>query len=606
MKDGAPRTDLEVLDLWNDLAIAVRSVEAIAEFTSNVHPDEHVRSLAEEWQQECARLITERDLDRELYNVLAAVDTGELDATGRRLLERSLRDFRRAGVDQSADVRQRLRQIADRSTVLMQEFGRNIRNDVRTIRVPPHRLTGLPDDFIAEHPPGDDGLVALTTEYPDLLPVRTYAADESVRLDLTLAYLNLGWPINDDILNELLGLRAEQAALLGYASWPDFDAETKMIGTGSAIAGFVDEVSELAAPAAQRDIEAMLRRRRQDDPAATGIRHSDVDYYTEVVRREAYGVDAHDLRRYFDFARVRAGLLDVTGRLFGLDYRDVDAPVWHSDVTVHDVHAAATGDLLGRVYLDLHPRPGKFGHAAQFQLDTGVADRQLPEGVLVCNFPTGRMDFDDVITLFHEFGHVIHHIVGGAQRWVAFSGVATELDFIETPSQLIEEWACDPHVLRSFAVDDAGTPIPTELVERMRAAKDFGRGQSTATQNFYAALCYHLHLTSTDDLTGLVRRLQEQYDVLEPIEGTHGHAGFSHLMQYTSAYYSYLWSLVIAKDLFAAFDRTDLLDPGTAVRYRDCILAPGGSRDAAAMVEDFLGRPYSLEPFRQWLTEDGG
>jgi thimet oligopeptidase len=259
--------------------------------------------------------------------------------------------------------------------------------------------------------------------------------------------------------------------------------------------------------------------------------------------------------------------------------------------------------LLGRVYLDLHPRAGKFGHAAQFELAAGIAGRQLPEGALVCNLPTGHMDHDDVIVLFHEFGHVIHHIVGGRQRWLEFSGVATEFDFIEAPSQLLEEWAWDPGVLQSFAVNDAGTPIPTELVARMRAAADFGRGSFTARQTFFAAACYQLHLVTTDDLTDLVRKLQEQYDVLEPIDGTHLHAGFSHLVQYTSAYYSYLWSLVIAKDLFSAFDGAHLFDAEIAGRYRDCVLAPGGSRDAVTLVEDFLGRPYSLEPFRRWLSE---
>jgi thimet oligopeptidase len=215
------------------------------------------------------------------------------------------------------------------------------------------------------------------------------------------------------------------------------------------------------------------------------------------------------------------------------------------------------------------------------------------------------MDHDDVVTLFHEFGHLIHHLVGGGQRWVRFSGLATEFDFIEAPSQMLEEWAWDPVVLASFAVDDTGTPIPADLVDRMRSANDFGRGRFTATQLFFAAMCHQLHLVDTGDLTGVVRAAQSRYDALEPIEGTHQYAGFLHLVQYTSAYYSYQWSLVIAKDLLSAFDASDRFAADVATRYRDTVLACGGSRDAASLVEDFLDRPYSMEPYRRWLIDGG-
>jgi len=168
----------------------------------------------------------------------------------------------------------------------------------------------------------------------------------------------------------------------------------------------------------------------------------------------------------------------VTGRLFGLRYVAVpDAPVWHEDVTAYDVLGdlgAGEESLLGRIYLDLHPREGKYKHAAQFTLVDGLAGRQLPEGVLVCNFSRGLMEHDHVVTLFHEFGHLLHHVLAGHGEWARFAGVATEWDFVEAPSQMLEEWAWDPEVLRSFAVDAAGEPIPADLVARMRAAEDFG------------------------------------------------------------------------------------------------------------------------------------
>jgi thimet oligopeptidase len=256
---------------------------------------------------------------------------------------------------------------------------------------------------------------------------------------------------------------------------------------------------------------------------------------------------------------------------------------------------------LGRIYLDLHPREGKYSHAAQFTITDGISGTQLPEGVLVCNFNRGLMEHQEVVTLFHEFGHRMHHVLAGRHEWVRFSGVATEWDFVEAPSQMLEEWAWDASVLQLFARDAEGNPIPTELVERMRAADEFGKAFLARTQMFYAALSYRFHLEVPDDLTRRLLELYPRYSLVEPLEGTHFHTGFGHLEGYTSAYYTYMWSLVIAKDLFSAFDRDDLMDPEVARRYRDTVLAPGGSRDAADLVADFLGRPYDTEAFSAWL-----
>jgi thimet oligopeptidase len=233
---------------------------------------------------------------------------------------------------------------------------------------------------------------------------------------------------------------------------------------------------------------------------------------------------------------------------------------------------------------------------------TGVEGRQLPEGVLVCNFPTGLMEHDDVVTLFHEFGHLVHHVLGGRQRWFRFSGVATEWDFVEAPSQMLEEWAWDASVLATFATDEAGAPIPADLVRRMRTAEEFGKGFLARTQMFYAAVSYRLHADVPDNLTPAVRDLQRRYDLFGYVPETHFHASFGHLGGYTSAYYTYMWSLVIAKDLFSAFDRDALFAADVAHRYRDRVLAAGGSADAAELVADFLGRPYGYDAFEAWLS----
>ena len=600
LKDGTERTAIEVLELWNLGETAVMNAASATELLSEVHPDPDVRTIAEDRMQNAAALVTARDQDRELYEVFAALDPAGLDAPADRLRERILRDFRRGGVDRDDATRIRLGEIAARITVIEQEFSRNVRDDVRSIRISPDRLAGLPDDYIAAHPAGVDGLVEITTDYPDIRPFRTFARDREARSDIARLYNQRGWPANDALLHELLDLRHEQATTLGYASWPDFDAEVKMIESGDAIGAFIDRLAELSGDAARADIERMLVRAQQDDPAVDEIIAGDTEYYAEIIRQEQYDVDAQQLRRYFDFPRVRDGVMSVTGRLFGIEYRPVEAPTWSDDVSSYDVFR--DGSLIGRIHLDMHPREGKYKHAAQFDLVRGVQGVQLPEGVLVCNFPRGLMEHDQVKTFFHEFGHLLHHLFGGDQRWVTFSGVATEWDFVEAPSQMLEEWIWDAAVLQTFAVDESGETIPTELVERMRRAQAFDRGRWARTQLFYAAVSFFLHRDRPADHDAAIAELSARYSVVRPLDGTHMQAGFGHLTAYSSAYYTYMWSLVIAKDMFSAFDPDDLFAADVAARYRDEVLAGGGSADAADLVAAFLGRPYSFDAFGDWIA----
>jgi thimet oligopeptidase len=601
LKDGASRDTAAVLALWNEADIALDRASSLASVFAEVHPDEAVRTLAEDRAQEVSRLQTDRSLDRALYDVVAATgDAG--DEQARRLRRLVLRDFRRSGVDRDDAVRARVREIADRLTVLGQDFGRAIRDDVRSIRIRPDQLAGLPQDYLDAHPADADGLVTITTDYPDVVPFRTFAHDGEARRAIVAEFLNRAWPQNDAVLKEMLDLRAELAGLLGYADWPDYDAEVKMIATGDAIIEFVDKITAVAEAAARRDFDVLLERRRRDEPDANGLSRADSVYYEELVRRERFDVDAQEVRRYFEFAQVRAGLLETTAELFGVEYRPCpDAPIWHADVDCYDV--LLDGDRIGRIYLDLHPRQGKFKHAAQFSIAAGIAGRQLPEGVLVCNFSSGLMEHQEVVTFFHEFGHLLHHVLAGGHRYARYSGVATEWDFVEAPSQLLEEWAWDVDVLERFARDADGNPISHDLVARMRAADEFGKGYVVRTQMFYAALSFLVHRDRPADLTAAVRDTQTKYDLFEYLPDTHFHAAFGHLDGYSSGYYTYMWSLVIAKDLFAAFDPADLLAQSVARRYRDDVLVPGGSADAADLVAAFLGRQYSFDAFQRWLDK---
>jgi thimet oligopeptidase len=612
-----------VAGLWNRVDTALIGGKWLLSFLSEVHPEQGVRELAGANFLRVQSYETSLLQDRDLYEALLVTQgellgeegssgTGESEKLAARLFWSTLRDFRRAGVELGDAEREHLHELMQQEAKLEQSFSRTIREDVRRVSLEPGRLGGLPADFVEEHPPNSDGLVEITTDYPDYIPFLRYCDDGAARYDLLSAFLNRGWPGNDSVLRELFAARNEHARLLGFAGWPDYIAENKMLNSSQGVADFIDEISALARVAGVRDRELLLGALRKDRPEVDTLNDADKPYYAERLRRETYGVDAQQVRSYFDFDRVLAGILDVTGRLFGLRYESVTPVTWHEDVVVYDVFyrdSAPHGEVLGRIYLDLFSREGKYKHAACFPLAVGVrgADDMrlaLPEAALECNFSRGFMEHSDVVSFFHEFGHLLHVVIGGDQVFSRFSGLATEWDFIEAPSQLLEEWAWDVDVLQSFAVDSYGLPIPRYLVERMNAARDFIKAAGVCTQMYYAAVSYYLHAHDARDITEKTRELRKTYDVFDDIEGTHMHTSFGHLEWYSSVYYTYMWSLVIAKDLFSAFNKEDLLDTATSLRYRDTVLGVGGSRDAADIVSSFLGRPYNFSAFSAWLSAD--
>lgn len=607
----------EVAALWNRVDTALCDWEYLFSFLVEVHPEPAVRDLAAAGFLEMKSYKVALLQDRDLYDILCVAqgelgelaEVGENEALTRRLFWSALRDFRRAGVALGEGERKHLLKLVQQETALEQDFSQRIRDDVRKVSLDPSRLHGLPADFIDAHPPNSDGLVEITTDYPDYVPFLKFCEDAEARRDLASEFLNRGWPENDQVLRKLLSTRKEHAQLLGFAGWPDYIAEDKMLDSAQGVADFIGEISALARPVGTTDRELLLAALRKDRPSATSLNGADKGFYTERLRRETCGVDSQQVREYFDFDKVLVGLLEVTGRLFALRYENVSVPAWHDDVVAYDVFYTdrSGGEAIGRIYLDLFPREGKYKHAACFPISVGVRDdgrRSLPEAALVCNFSRGLMEHSEVVTFFHEFGHLVHSIVGGDQEFARFSGMATEWDFVEAPSQLLEEWTWDVDVLQSFATNSAGVPIPGYLVERMDAARNFIKASGVCTQMFYAAVSYYLHADVAGDITEKTRELQDTYDVFDGIVGSHMHTSFGHLEGYSSVYYTYMWSLVIAKDLFSAFNKKDLLDADVARRYRDAILGVGGSRDAADAVTSFLGRPYNFAAFADWLSAD--
>ena len=606
-----PRTVENTLVPYNELLIGVSQSSATAGLFSEVHPDEKVRDAARTLEQEVSAFVTALQLDRGLYDALAAIGTAGLDAETRRFVEHTLRDFRRAGVDKDQATRDRIKEINEETTRLGQQFSKNIAEDVRWIEVSDDaRLAGLPADWIAAHRT-EKGTCRISTDYPDYNPFMMYADDDELRRELYVKFRSRGDAQNEEILQQLLALRAEQARLLGYASWADYITEDKMMKSAADAADFIERVTRLARKRAEKDYAELLAQLRKKVPGATKVEDWQKTWLETQVKKDQYKVDSQEVRAYFPFAQVLDGLLDITSHIYEIEYVPASGvSVWHEDVRVYDVMRG--GAQLGRIFLDMHARDGKYKHAAQFTLRDGVADRQLPEGVLVCNFPNPRteapalMEHDDVVTMFHEFGHLMHHVLGGRHRWIRQSGVATEWDFVEAPSQMFEEWAWSYETLARFAKHhETGKTIPEALVKKMRKADKFGIGTQTVQQMFYASISLVFHTADPARLDQLaeVKRLQQAYTPFEYVEGTRFHTSFGHLVGYSAMYYTYMWSLVIAKDLLTPFLKKGLMNTEVTARYRDAILVPGGTKDAAELVKDFLGRDFDFKAFEKYLTE---
>ena len=607
------RTLENTLEPLNMLLTELDRALPVAQLVANVHPEKKVREAAEKCEQKGKKYLSELKRDRAMFDALSGVKVEGLDPLAVRFRALLLREYRRAGVDKDEATRKRLAELSEQMVALGQQFGKAIREDRKTLEVAEKDLKGMPADWIASRKKEGKDKITVSTDYPDFLPIQSYAAKEGVRRKMYELFLTRAYPGNTEVLTRLLRARHEYATLIGFKEWASYNAEDKMVKERKVIADFIEKVTTLARPRMKADLKQILKRKKKDHRAAKIVGSWDRFYYVNRIKQEQFGVDPTEVRSYFDFVKVKEGLLTITQELFGLTFKRVkDAKVWHPSVEAYDIFEGE--QQLARFYLDLHPREGKYKHAAEFPLYPGLPGVQLPSASLVTNFPdpskTGGKpaltEHTQVTTFFHEFGHLMHQLLAGRHKWVTQTGINCEWDFVEAPSQLLEEWAWDHKVLARFAKHpETGKEIPAALVERMNKARSFGKGVHVMRQMFYAALSFNLHNKAPDtfDLHKEMLRVQQGYSPYPYIKGTAVYTNFGHLNGYSSMYYTYMWSLVMAKDMTSRFLAKGLMDKETALEYRKAILEPGGTQDAADMVKAFLGRPYAFDAYRKWLEK---
>jgi len=612
---SGPRTAEQTLRTYDNIGVHIDAAKGLASIVRQLHPDAAMRTTAETLAQAAEGFETELALNPAAYAALAAVPVKGAPADMARLRTLELDDYRREGVDKDAATRTRINDLRDQLVRLRQEFDRNVREGARTLTVAnAGELAGLPPDFIAARKPKPDGTITLTTSASDLQPVMLYAKSDDLRRRMLIESNNVAHPANLAVLQRMVEARAELARTLGFKDWATFDLSNRMAATPQNAAAFIDRIVAASAKKANADYQLILDRKKQDQPGATTVDAWQRRYYTELVRQSSFNFDSQAMRPYFSYERVRAGVFSVSGKLFGLEFRPAPAlPVWHASVEPYEVFDS--GRLVARIYLDMHPRPGKGGGGATAATArAGIRGRQLPEVVLICRFPGGEpgdpglMTFDQVTTFFHEFGHLVHAIASGQQQqWIGLTRIA-ERDFIEAPSQMMEEWVSDPATLATFATHyQTNAPIPATLVHQMRRANELGRGYDTRQQMVFAGLSLSLHNRDPKDADAMViyKNMMQKYLPTAYPEGSHFPGTFTQLSNpnYTASYYTYMWSLVIAKDLLTGFNARDLLATPAARRFRDTILAQGGAKPAAHLVRDFLGRPFRFDAWEFWLNQ---
>ncbi|MGH3442475.1 MAG: M3 family metallopeptidase [Nitriliruptorales bacterium] len=611
------RTFENTLQPFDAVAALVTDAFGRGPFMSHVHPDQAVRDAATAAAERLERWQVELDSRVDLSQALSAYADSDaaraLEGEWARVLEHKLRDFRRAGTDLQPHEREEVERLRGRLVEVSVAFQRNVDEYEDALELTREELDGLPDSYVARLQPGEEpDTHRVSLDYPERFPFLDQARRRDLRKELYLKSWRIAVEENRPLLREALQIRDRLADLLGQPDWAHYAMEVRMADPPAVEEFYTDLVPALGEKA---DAElAVMAAMLAEDDGDDVVRPWDTRYCDTQIRRRDFGVDPNEVAEHFALEQVIEGMFDLTADVFGLRYeRAVDAEAWHEEVFLYDIRDADSGEHLAWFYADLFPRKGKFAHAAAWDLVAGHrradGSYERPVAAIVANFPRPSGDSPslllhaDVVTLFHEFGHILHQCLTTAES-ARFAGTSTERDFVEAPSQIMENWCWDADVLRRFARHHGtGEPILEELVAQLVAARDLDEGLSQLRQCYFGKLDLAFHSGNGErDLDALTRDIFAVTRLPYPEEDTFFPASFGHLLGgYDAGYYGYLWALVYGHDMFSRFEEEGVTNPEVGRAYRRAILEPGGSEPAIDLVRRFLGREPSNEAFLRRL-----
>ena len=583
------------------------------------HADPDVRKAAARLEAKGSQTKAAVFARKDIYQALKEyADTNpRLAHEDARLLSKWLERYERAGMALSDKEAAEYARLNTERLNKITQFNVNLNNYQDELLVTREELDGMGETFINRLARTDDGKYILTLKYPDYNPFMASAKNEKARKALQEKFARRGGKENVALLEDTLELRRQQAALLGYEKYPDYVLPVRMAKDYKTLEKFLKNLQKEVTPLAQKELKEYLQLKQETTgQKAKEMTAWELPYWENEYKKKYYQVDNDKIKEYFQADRVVAGMFDIFGNLFGVTFEKTDLPAWHPDVQVYQIKDKKTGELISNFYLDMYPRDGKYTHAAtwsfvdRFQLPDG--SYQTPSVVIAANFtPAGNgvpalLEHSEVETLFHEFGHVLQMSMA-TSKYATLTGDNVAWDYIETHSQLLENWAWQPQVLKQISAHyQTGEPLPDEMMEALVKSKNAGAATAFIRQNFLGQFDVAAHAADKRvDTTKLYAQMMKDITGVPMTPGTIPQASFGHIMSLTDpydvGYYVYAWSLVIAQDIFSQFQEQGLFNAELGARLREYIYTPGTVYDESEMVEKFLGRPYNDKAFLKEL-----
>lgn len=592
------RVDASWLARLDDLSAYFEDAQGPVDFAQYVLPDKALRDAAQACALKWAEFTAGIAQSEKLYRSLRKAQPK--DAIDKELVRLSLAQFEDAGVTLPAAKRDRARQIRERLVALEQAFQKNIRDAGTRLPFTEAELRGVPPGVWAKAARDEQGRVLLGLDMPTYMPLVQLAEDASVRERMWRARWDQGGDANLKLLGEVAALRAEYAGLFGFKTYVDFNLRRRMAHDGKTASAFLASVGTAVQARERAEIDELRAAKAQHlgtPLEATKLNRWDTEFYSERLRQSKYKVEQEAFRPYFPSEHALPFVMRIVEKMMAVSFTKVEVPLWHADAQAFVVSDKATGQPLAQLYVDLFPRDGKYNHAAVWPL-RGSATRlqRTPTAALVVNLDRKGMTLQEMETLLHEFGHAVH-VTLSRTRHVGQAGTSVMLDFVEAPSQMLEDWVFDAQVLKLMQeVCTSCAPVPADLLAKAQAARRFGKGLFFGRQQLYASFDLALHSDPKPDPMALWAKM-EGATPLGHVAGVRFPAGFAHVASsYGAGYYAYLWSLVQAMDMRTAF-AADKLSPEVGARYRERVLAQGSQKPAPQLVQDFLGRPSNSQAF---------
>ena len=583
-----------------------------AGFLAYVSTDEKLRNAALALEEKISSYMVEVATRKDIYQAFKDyADTNpKLPKIEAKMLKDTMIGFRKSGLMLDDKTLEKFKKIQKQKSKNAIEFSKNIREYKDNLAVTKEELSGLGEDYINRLEKDENDKYLITLNYPDYVPFMQNADDDNARKFLEEKYSKRGGTQNISLLEDNLFLRYQAAKLLGYKTHAHNRLDTRMAKNPKNVMNFLGDLEKKLKPLAKKEQKELLKYKKEKTGEKTKkIETWQSGYWSNKYKKEHYDIDAEKIKEFFPTDYVIENMLEIFGNLFDVKFKKADIDTWHKDVVAYKVFDNKKGQTIAYIYMDLYPREGKYKHAACFDL---VAGKELKDGsyqkpftAIVANLNPPSKDrpsllkHDEVETLFHEFGHVLHNVLTEA-KYASISGTATSMDFVEVPSQMLENWVWQPQVLKKISKHyKTGKPLDDETINKMIAAKHYATGSFYLRQNFLAQIDMRYHLTKKKiDSTEYWSKYSKKIRGVPLRKGAYPQASFDHIMGgYDAGYYGYLWAEVIAQDFFSEFEKHGIFNKDIGKKYRKEILAVGGSYEEEELVKNFLNRKVSSEPF---------